>query len=60
MRMASEEDGSSTEQIIHTTHAVSIQPMPEFNPDAKVGASLAACWKNWIEDFDVYSSYQDN
>lgn len=36
------------------TQSVSIQPVPEFNPDSEVGASLATRWQNWIEDFEMF------
>ena len=32
--------------------ALSLQPVPEFNPDAEVGASLSTCWKKWLADFE--------
>ena len=28
--------------------------MPEFKPDAKIGASLATSWKNWQSDFEMF------
>jgi hypothetical protein len=28
--------------------------MPEFRPDAKVGASLATRWNNWQADFEMF------
>ncbi len=28
--------------------------MPEFRPDAKVGASLATRWINWQSDFEMF------
>ena len=34
--------------------SVSIQPLPEFSPDAEIGASLAAKWSLWIEDFEMF------
>ena len=34
--------------------ALSLQPVPEFNPDAEVGASLFTCWKKWLADFEMY------
>ena len=34
--------------------SVSIQPVPEFHPDAEVGASLATRWNTWIEDFEMF------
>ena len=33
---------------------VAIQPLPEFNPDSEVGASLGARWSLWIEDFEMF------
>ena len=33
---------------------IHIQPMPEFNPDAEIGASLATRWQTWITDFEMY------
>ena len=34
--------------------ALSLQPVPEFNPDAEVGASLSTCWKKRLADFEMY------
>ena len=34
--------------------SISLHPMPEFNPDTEVGASLAARWKTWLADFDMF------
>ena len=34
--------------------SVSLHPIPEFNPDTEVGASLATRWKKWLADFDMY------
>ena len=28
---------------------IHIQPMPEFNPDAEIGASLATRWRTWSQ-----------
>ena len=36
------------------TQSVSIQPLPEFSPDAEIGSSLAAKWKLWMEDFEMF------
>ena len=33
---------------------IHIQLMPEFNPDAEIGASLATRWQTWITDFKMY------
>ena len=35
-------------------HSVSIRPMPEFNPDTELEASVATRWKNWVADFDMF------
>ena len=34
--------------------SVTINPMPEFSPDAKIGTSLATRWSNWQADFEMY------
>ena len=34
--------------------SVTIYPMPEFSPDAKIGTSLATRWSNWESDFEMY------
>lgn len=34
--------------------SVSIRPVPEFNPDVEVGASLALRWKDWLTDFEMF------
>ena len=52
--MASEEEGDGAQHIIQMAQAVSIQPMPEFNPDTEVGSSLGVRWKNWIDDFEMF------
>ena len=44
----------ATEQIHHNTPSVSIQPVPEFSPDAQFGASLATRWKVWLADFKMF------
>ena len=36
------------------TQSVSIQPLPEFNPDSEVGESLGARWNIWMEDFEMF------
>ena len=41
-------------QIHVTTPSVSIQPVPEFNPDAEFGASLATRWNTWLADFEMF------
>ena len=34
--------------------SVTINPMPEFSPDAQIGTSLATRWSNWQSDFEMY------
>ena len=34
--------------------AVNLQPVPEFIPDAELGASLATRWRLWLRDFDTF------
>ena len=34
--------------------SVPVQPMPEFNPDAEVGASVATRWTMWLLDFEMF------
>ena len=39
------------------SQAISIQPVPEFNPDSgEVGASLATLWKKWLADFEMFTT----
>ena len=32
---------------------IPLQPTPQCDPDAAVGASLATRWKAWLADFDT-------
>ena len=34
--------------------SVPVQPMPEFNPDAEVGASVATRWTTWLSDLEMF------
>ena len=34
--------------------SVPVQLMPEFNPDAEVGASVATRWTTWLSDFEMF------
>ena len=34
--------------------SISLHPVPEFNPDVEVGASLATRWRKWLMDFEVF------
>ena len=36
------------------TQSVSIQPLPEVSSDAEIGSSLAAKWKLWMEEFEMF------
>ena len=31
-----------------------IPPVPEFQPDAELGASLASKWRTWLADFEMF------
>ena len=31
-----------------------VQPIPELNPDAKIGASVATRWTTWLSDFERF------
>ena len=45
------------DEQVNTSHPVipvAIQPMPEFRPEAHVGASLATRWDKWLSDFEMY------
>ena len=35
-------------------NSLPIQPMPEFSPDADIGASLASRWKTWLTEFEMF------
>ena len=39
---------------VQIMQSVTINPMPEFSPDAKIGTSLATRWSNWQSDFEMY------
>ena len=52
--MADDPPEQQQPQFNVNTQSVSIQPLPEFSPDAEIGASLAAKWRLWIEDFDMF------
>ena len=34
--------------------SISLHPLPEFNPDVEVGASLATRWRKWLMDFEMF------
>ena len=33
---------------------MNLQPVPEFVPDADIGASLATRWRLWLQDFNTF------
>ena len=35
-------------------HGFQIPPVPEFQPDAELGASLASKWRTWLADFEMF------
>ena len=37
-----------------TQSSIPIQPMPVFDPDAAIGASVATRWNTWIADFEMF------
>ena len=37
-----------------TAKALNLPPLPEFDPDIEVGASLAKRWETWTKDFLTY------
>ena len=36
------------------THGFQIPPVPEFQSDAELGASLGSRWKTWLADFEMF------
>ena len=34
--------------------SLNLHPLPEFDPDIEVGASLSTRWRQWLRDFDTY------
>ena len=49
-----ENEGQQQNTAASMAHSIPIRPMPEFNPDTALGASVATRWKNWISDFDMF------
>lgn len=39
---------------VQIMQSVTINPMPEFSPDAKLGTSLNTRWNNWQSDFEMF------
>ena len=52
--MAETPEQAEAGHINVNAQTVAIQPLPEFNPDSEVGASLGARWNLWIEDFEMF------
>ena len=48
------DQANSPANINVNTSSVSNQSVPEFNPGAEIGASLATRWNNWLEDFEMF------
>ena len=49
-----ENEGEQQNTAASMAHSIPIRPMPEFNPNTALGASVATRWKNWISDFDMF------
>ena len=43
--------GDGAQAQVNTQASVRIQPVPQFNPDTEIGASLAT---RWLDDFDMF------
>ena len=53
--MADEEENQAQQPApVQIMPSVTITPMPEFNPDAKLGTSIATRRNNWQTDFEMY------
>ena len=52
--MAQQPEQGEAGPINVNAQAVATQPLPEFNLDAEIGASLGARWNLWIEDFEMF------
>ena len=52
--MAEEPQQAEHVNTAHQAIPVAIQPMPEFKPEAHVGASLATRWDKWLSDFEMF------
>ena len=35
-------------------NVLNLPPLPEFNPDAEIGSSIAKRWETWMEDFVMF------
>ena len=52
--MADEPQQAEHVNTAHQAIPVAIQPMPEFKPEAHIGASLATRWDKWLSDFEMF------
>ena len=52
--MSDDEAEPQQQPAVQIMQSVTINPMAEFCPDAKVGTSIAIRWNNWQSDFDMY------
>jgi len=52
--MTDEAEQPPQQPAVQIMQSVTINPMPEFSPDAKIGTSLATRWSNWQSDFEMY------
>ena len=52
--MTDEAEQPQQQPAVQIMQSVTINPMPEFSPDAKIGTSLATRWSNWQSDFEMY------
>ena len=52
--MSDDEAAPQQQPAVQIMQSVTINPMAEFCPDAKVGTSIAIRWNNWQSDFDMY------
>ena len=49
-----DDEAAPQQLVVQIMQSVTINPMAEFCPDAKVGTSIAIRWNNWQSDFDMY------
>ena len=52
--MSDDEAAPQQQLAVQIMQSVTINPMAEFCPDAKVATSIAIRWNNWQSDFDMY------
>ena len=49
-----DDEAAPQQLVVQIMQSVTVNPMAEFCPDAKVGTSIAIRWNNWQSDFDMY------